>query len=429
MLIEAYEVRVFRCTSCGGPVQGGARGLPDNCQFCGADAAPATEVGAFSHEIRVLACDGCAAPLGVPISGGRIECDFCHTTIEVIARREVPLGSGGEVDDEARIAKLRSQDGPAVGLGRKLAPLMRRGGLIEATLAKAEEMWVEHRAALAALSDDDRRDDKSARVLERDFFRLTELVTDYHNLNGRWLVARGLLESALAELRRPRYLQSIYAWLARNAEATGDSASGDAWLSLCDPCPEDLEMDSAVRFTWASIAMRRKDLVGILAALGRTRSEVPLASKFDSLADIYRAHALEGLEGVEVAVEHLCSVANNNRPFAAKRSFWLNLWESVEATPKLDLCRESGAAATKRVWPWWPKPILLIAGCVIFVLALGADVILGPTLWGERLLGYGAIPVGILGSLYFGGYAAVIVSGTREIRARADEVDAKRVSP
>ncbi|MBT8496347.1 MAG: hypothetical protein KJO07_25095, partial [Deltaproteobacteria bacterium] len=150
MLIQAYDVRIFRCGSCGGPVQAGAAGRPRACQYCGADTGDAQEAGAFSHDIRVLACDGCAAPLGVPISGGTISCEFCQTTTEIVARRELPLGSGGRVDDPERVAILRSQDRPLTLLGAKLGRLMRNGGLVDDTADAAESMWKANRSQLRA---------------------------------------------------------------------------------------------------------------------------------------------------------------------------------------------------------------------------------------------------------------------------------------
>ncbi|MBT8492008.1 MAG: hypothetical protein KJO07_03020, partial [Deltaproteobacteria bacterium] len=249
------------------------------------------------------------------------------------------------------------------------------------------------------------------------------------NWKQRRLVARGFLESAIATLDEPRYLQALYGWMSRNAEMTGDSESADTWIALCDPAPLDLEMDSAVRFTWASLAMRRGDFEGVLKILGRSRSAFPLLSKFDSTCDIFRAHAKEMLEGVEAGTAHLLAAFSPRRALAPKRRDWLGILDSVEASPTLDLCPRSLAPAVLSAWKWWPKPILGTLVFVIFAAALLSDAILGPWLWGERKLGYGAIPIGLFVGPQLFVYAYLHVSYSKRIRRRLREVEGKRVRP
>lgn len=122
--------------------------------------------------------------------------------------------------------------------------------------------------------------------------------------------------------------------LARNAGATGDQASAREWLALCDERPSDLVMDSAIRMTWASLALRSDDWEGILRALGEAPG-IPFASKYTSAVRVYRCHALE----MKYGAEHAARILAAEMPIAPM--IWQRLAQSRDAHADINLCPKS----------------------------------------------------------------------------------------
>lgn len=412
---KKLQVRLLLCAACGGPLPSPTAPDAGHCRYCKAPAAGGISQSVFSHDVCVLLCDHCSAPLPVPLGGGLVPCDHCSATSQVLPRREQNLGQTAHSGDEAaRLAHLRAQDRGAVIPPSELHVLMQGGGLIAATAQQALDLWKGTREELRMA----RRAgpaDLIARV-EKRFYFLAELLADFHATQQDPLCARAILESSLKELQDPAYIQIIYCWIARQAAALGDRAAAEAWLQLADPTPDDLQMDSAVRFARAVIAMRAEDFAGVLQVLKRRRADLPLSNKYDRIADIYRAHAIEKLEGVDAALTFLNRVLTTD----ATWSFALDI---AKSNPQLRLCEHSLPRAARRKFSWH-RPALWTLVTTLTVFALGY-LALAP--W---LLGYPLVEGEAVGSL---SAAAGILLGLptylalrrqRVIRRRLKELEA-----
>lgn len=389
MPFDDFELRILECGQCKGALPAPPAGAPPpTCPYCGAPASTAREVGVFSYDIRVVVCEKCDAPLPVPIAGGHTTCAYCASTFEIVPRRRHRLGSDDPHDEAARIARLRAQDRGPIRMPPDIAVMMKQGGLISATIEQAQSLWKATRQRL-------RRQPTSELALR--FYYLTELIADYHNWKKQRLVARSYLEAALEDLDDPRYVQPLYCWLSRNAFERGDPASARAWLEMCDPCPDELGMDSAYRFTVAWVSLRQGDYHAVLEALGEPSQAIPLNDKYEESAILFRAHAIEHLRGPDEAAAYLVAA------IGAQDRRW-SLILLMASGGKVELCPESLRMAVERRWTW-PGTIAFVAVFAIGALFLLADAIAGPWLWDRRILGYIAIPIGFCWLLFVGTFS------------------------
>lgn len=385
MRFHDYEIRILECGACKGALPAPSAGAPTACPYCGAAASDAREVGVYSHDIRVVVCETCDAPLPVPITGGSTTCAYCSSTFEIVARRQHRLGHDNPVDEAARLERLRAQDRGLIRMPPDIVPMMKLGGLTSESIEDAHELWKTTRGLL-------RR--QPTPELARRFYYLTELVADYHNWKKQRVVARSYLETALDDLDEPRYLQPLYCWIARNAFMCDDLESARAWLDMCDPSPDELGMDSAYRFTLASISLHTGDYPAVLEALGEPEQRIPLNANYNHIAILYRAHAMEHLRGPEEAAAYILSAMDSP----------LRRWDRVVVIAdagRIPLCPKSLRIAVKRRWRW-PTTLAFVSLFAVGALFLLADAIAGPDLWGGRLLGYIAIPVGFAWLLFVG---------------------------
>jgi hypothetical protein len=92
---------------------------------------------------------------------------------------------------------------------------------------------------------------------------------------------------------RRRYRDILRAGLSRAALFAGDVEAAEAWLVEVDPRPDVLGPDSEYRFSAATIACERGHYDDVLALVGRTMLELPIAPHcFEGIA-IVRMRALE----------------------------------------------------------------------------------------------------------------------------------------
>ncbi len=399
MPFHDFALRILECRACGGPLPAPSSGMADACAYCGAPSSDAREVGVFSHDIRVVVCDTCDAPLPVPVAGGHVTCGYCASVFELVARVDRRLGADDPIDEAARIARLRAQDHGPIRMPRDFAVLMKAGGLIDDTIERAHAMWKHMRGELRR-----ERDPKT----ELRFYYMTELIADYHNWRVQRLVARSYLEAALQDLDDPRYVQPLYCWLSRSAYFTGDAKAARDWLDLCDTRPDELGMDSAYRFTWAYVAVRKGDYADVLAMLGDEPGAIPMNDKYETITDLYRAHAVEHTRGVDAAAAQLRAL---NKGLAHR---WRLAITIAEAETQFDLCGRSLPTAVRKTFDW------PMAGVAVAVFTGGAALIAS----GRHALNEGAILLGIfwglLGGLITWNVVSLRVAMRRELRRLGD---------
>lgn len=337
----------------------------------------------FDLSTRVLTCDNCGAPIEVPIEGGQVPCRYCGAMVLVTARPVVepeaaPARHFDAGDEAARLQRLR-----AAGLSREPVParIEELGALGEENLPQATAMFQQARKTLK---------EGDSPEAEQDLYYLSVKFSNYY-VDDR-LRQRAILESAW-EAARTRTMRQVFCGrLARNAASLGEQEAAEQWFEKCDPHSEDPRADSDYRLTRASLATRRGDSADVLATLGQHYGEVPITWDYDFICALFRAHALEMLQGPDVAASELVLVT------ADLLQNWMML-KKMRATWQggggLELCPQ-GFDMARRQLPWaksWRKqPIGCAAALIILLLvlallsvgyiALGVVALLGTIAWG-----------------------------------------------
>jgi hypothetical protein len=94
-------------------------------------------------------------------------------------------------------------------------------------------------------------------------------------------------------------------YLTRCAARQGDLAAAEQWLLPCDRQSDDLETDSAYRFSRAFIDSARGNFNGVLHVLGSGTQDVPLMDAVDAVCAVLRANAWERVGQLQTAVDQL----------------------------------------------------------------------------------------------------------------------------
>ncbi len=113
---------------------------------------------------------------------------------------------------------------------------------------------------------------------------------------------RAMFESALEVFFLPRHRQLMRGHLARSAAQEGDLDAAEAWLEPCDTRSDDLDTDSAYRFSRAFVDTRRGEFQEVLRVLGHGADDVPITDTMDTSTTLLRANAWEQLGQVDRAV-------------------------------------------------------------------------------------------------------------------------------
>lgn len=255
---------------------------------------------AFSHELRLLLCQHCGAALPAPAQGGQVRCQYCGTTSLLAPRSEQAelerFAAQVRMPELERMQRLRVQDGRPLLPPPALLSLLSGGSLPAARVPEVLRKWNAARAELAQC--------RSLEAEERLFFLTLFLMTPL-GLAQDHLRQRALLESATEALSAPVLKHQLRAALARLAVRAGDLAAAEAWLALCDPASESLQVDSDVRCARATLATARGDFQGVLRWVGANALELPIADSLDLLAGVLRANAYERLGRLDLAVQVL----------------------------------------------------------------------------------------------------------------------------
>ena len=240
----------------------------------------------FSCDTRVIACDNCGAPVQATPAAGSFQCEYCRAINELQSRQEqVAPESQAPIDEFERLRRLRSQDGSTPPPPADLLRLVPGGLLTSRNVPKAVTIWQGLRHEL-------RSKPSSPMAAERLVFLTMLLVTNYqvkHDL----LRQRAMLESALEVLELPRHKQMMRGYLCRCACRSGDLTAAEEWLAPCDPRSDDLETDTAYRYSRACIDTASGNYEGVLEILGGAPTHVPIMDSFDHVCAVLRANAWE----------------------------------------------------------------------------------------------------------------------------------------
>lgn len=294
----------------------------------------------FAYDARILACSGCGAPLDAPLAGGTFTCTYCEAENLVAARVEGPVieaGASGPVDEAERVQRLRAQDGKPLLPPDSLRTLVGPGGdLPEWKVQEAVEIWQSARRELAKSS--------SFEAAERLLY-LTLTLANHFAGNNDQRRQRAMFESALEVFFLPRHRQLMRGHLARSAAQEGDLQAAERWLEPCDTRSDDLDTDSAYRFSRAFIDTGRREFREVLRVLGHGSDDVPIMDAMDTSTTLLRANAWEQLGQPDRAVALLMERMKKGG-VNARRAMKIMVGRYAD----WGLCRESyaRAAATYR---------------------------------------------------------------------------------
>ncbi|MBX3231213.1 MAG: hypothetical protein KIT84_09750 [Labilithrix sp.] len=253
----------------------------------------------FSYQLRVAACDRCGAPLEVNVAGGSFECRYCHAQNQIALRDEGLLAPPRQpVPEHERVARLRMQDGRPLLPPPSITHLMPAGRLEEWKVEEAIAVWNSARQELRAQPG-------SYDAAERIVFLSMVLVQHFSEGKEDKLRQRALLEGALDVVKLPRHRQIVRGFLARAAVRENDIQAAEAWLAPCDPASDDLQSDSAYRFTRAFIDTATGNFQRVLQVLGQNAQEVPIEDASDDVCAVFRANAWEKMGRADLAVHLL----------------------------------------------------------------------------------------------------------------------------
>lgn len=355
----------------------------------------------FSHETRVLACSSCGAPLEAMARGGTMQCRYCGATNMLAPRAEQaaqPPARTEPLDEGERIRRLRAQDGSTARVPTSVKGLLADDGTIpEWKVREAISVWQSARVEVGDVGGYE-----AAELL----LFLTTLLGAHYRDHGEPLRQRAMLESALEVFGLPRHVQIVRGHLARSAASAGDLDAAERWLAPCDPRSDDLQTDSAYRFSRALIDTARGDGAAVHAVLGSADGEVPLMSELEGMATLLRAHACDtqGREDQAVAVLR-AALERAQGPALAQARIELADWKLCERSfPKAQRAHRQATAAEAS--PSGLTGVFLL-GLAALLGVIGGGLVLG----GVVCLGISLISV-VAPAVTGGGEAAWFAGGT-----------------
>lgn len=293
----------------------------------------------FTTQIRVLFCENCGGPLETAVHGGAVACAYCKATNAVRPRLDrFQAVRAHELPEAERLGRLRMQDGVALAPPPSIAALVAGNTIPDHKLTEAFDLYQATRREVKATHSPD----ASTRL-----YFLSLLVGQTLSHKGDFGRVRAVFETALDVVVLQRHQNCLRAMLARNAVREGDLASAEQWLSGCDPRSDDLPSDSDYRVSRALIDTARGAYPTVLATLGRTHEEVPIADALDGSAAVLRANAFERQGDLHTAVALLSARMGATNAFGRQA-----MEQFARLYPQLHLCAGSlpqASAAYTRV--------------------------------------------------------------------------------
>ena len=287
----------------------------------------------FSFQLRVLSCANCGAPVQIEAAGGTLICDFCNAPNDIIPRDDTQDAVRAPAASKAeRLAKLRMHQAQYTPVPPSLAHLA-NGDVSDArVLEQREEAWREARRECMQ--------NESERGAHERLFYLTLLICPMLRHQDQLMKLRCLIETTLEHLKDNHYRQVLYGMLAQEAARDGEVEAADQWLLLTTPHSENLLADTAYRVACALIATYRANYDRVLAVLGRSDDDVPIAPEQRWICLLLRANAL-GNVGQVVDAERLLT-PYLMMPLAAQ---WLA--QEIDST-RIALCEDLYPRAKRR---------------------------------------------------------------------------------
>jgi len=254
----------------------------------------------FDRSVRVLACPKCGAPVEVPLAGDTVACPACGTRTDHPPLDEtaaiVGLTTPPPDDDDARIERLRAQDGKGLTLPTDLARFF---GASTSLLPAMQAQFAPALAEVRAGADTD---------VEQRLFFIAYLIGTALYPGGDDRTLRCVLESTIEATSVARYAQMLRGTLAGAAVRAGDLIGAQDWLNACEPYPNDLYMDTARRVAACNLATAKGDWATVLDQLGDHVGAVPIGDAYDEHAYLLQANALEHTGREQEAVALLTDV-------------------------------------------------------------------------------------------------------------------------
>ncbi len=294
------------------------------------EASPGVVVtAAYDVAARVVECANCGAPLTVQ-NADAATCAYCAVECRVGPRpndRRQPLSPAQEV---ARLAQLKAQQshtipGHIYDLSGLPPALMFAGATAEARtdLVVLHRLW-NHARAVASEGLE------AQRALCWVAVHAARLLSASEQREG----ARAKLETALNHLTDPGHRSLVRAELCVEAVASGELAAARGWLSECDPAPEVLELDSALRYASARVCLAENDPTRALALVGSEAGALPVDKHMAALFLLVRIQALE-----------------LSRNFADAKSKWQKYLRNADEAQLIATAQAHGLAAHTRLEP------------------------------------------------------------------------------
>jgi hypothetical protein len=252
----------------------------------------------YSFDSRYTLCAQCGAVLPVPIEGGAVTCGACGRAQTLGARdsRAVhQLSPHPITPEQQRVQAMRAQDGQPFQAPSGLQSLLVHGNIPDWKVKEAFAAWQSSRQELVATSSFD----AAERLLYLSMF-LPQSGEEMAPLQKR-----AFFESAVELMTIPRHRQLILGQLARSAAREGDVRAAEAWIALCDPAPDDLDMDTNYRASRAFIDTIQGRWENVVRVLGSGPDDIPIADHMDVFCGVLRANAWEKMGRIDVAVQLL----------------------------------------------------------------------------------------------------------------------------
>jgi hypothetical protein len=238
----------------------------------------------FSYALRMALCQNCGAPIEAAPGGGSFACRYCGAHNQLVARSEQPIlaHQPQPLSEQERLLRLQQQDGRPLLPPPSLQSLVPEGQLAPWKVNEAIQVWNSTRGEVARTANYE--------AGERLVF-LTMVLANHFSENNDLLRQRAMFESALDACTLPRHKQIMRGYLARSAARQGDLSAAEQWLTPCDRMSDDLETDSAYRFSRAFIDTARGNYNAVLHVLGASPKQVPLMDAVDAVCVVLRANA------------------------------------------------------------------------------------------------------------------------------------------
>jgi LSD1 subclass zinc finger protein len=353
---------------------------------------------------RVVVCTSCGAPLQAPPDATSVRCTHCGAESVLVVRVDDPVASGWSKSELERLAMLQAQS-TAPSFEPAVAPLVTGTRLLESAYLPAFALWQQTRAAQQA----------GHAGAERPLVELGLLLAHHAAEQNDVARERAVLETTLGLTRTPSSRQELSATLAAGAARAGDIPSAEAWLGLCDPRATELRADSAYRHARALVDTAAGRFPRVLAVLGGSDVDVPIARAYVAECALLRANAWERLGRLGTAVDLLLHHKHDGEAFTQQqtRRFYAHNQGRLcpESEPRAEQRRELTLGLRKPYLGAGMIVILVLASYFCFVaagatvlafLSLGISDIGGPFEWFVVAFALGLVGV-ILLAITIGG--------------------------